>query len=279
MRSDRSYRRSGGSYEEHRNVHDVVTPPSGKAVKSTRCMLWALRPFLLLLASGGIIIPAYPQAGVATVGIQVKPVVPLSFFDPVVPLEKGALRGHVTLTGGYAFGMSVRVGLTNTISLETGILQIQRNYRYALLNDTSGYADSAAFRYVGYEIPLTALANIRLGERMWMNAAIGFSLDAYPSDVQKDVERGRIYVYRNNWAQFGALANLGVEYRSERSGYFYLGGSFHRPFGSIAVADLTYYGPTFFPYTVRGELDGGYLTLDVRYYFHEDPDRTRVRRR
>lgn len=234
---------------------------------------------VLLLAAGSRTATVRAQAGVATVGIQVKPVIPLDFFDPVVPLEQGALRGNVTLTGGYAFGMSVRVGLTNTISLETGILQIQRNYRYALLNDTSGYADSAAFRYIGYEIPITALAYIRLGERMWMNAALGFSLDAYPSDVQKDVERGRIYVYRNNWAQFGALANLGVEYRTERSGYFYLGASFHRPFGSIAVADLTYYGPTFFPYTVRGELDGGYLTVDLRYYFHEDPDRTRVRRR
>jgi hypothetical protein len=268
-----------GTLEEGRNVNDVGTISSGKAMKNAIRMMASLRPTLLLLSSVAIVTMAHPQAGVATVGIQVKPVIPLEFFDPVVPLEKDVLRGTVTLTGGHAFGMSVRVGLTNAISLETGILQIQRNYRYALFNDTSGYADSAAFRYVGYEIPVTALAYIRLGERTWMNAALGFSLDAYPSDVQKDVERGRIFVYRNNWAQFGALANLGVEYRSERSGYFYLGASFHRPFGSIAVADLTYYGPTFFPYTVRGELDGGYLTLDVRYYFHEEPDRVRVKRR
>jgi hypothetical protein len=219
------------------------------------------------------------QQGVTTLGIQTKPVIPLGFFNPVVSTEREHLTGRVSLTGGYAFGMSIRVGVTNTISFETGISQIQRNYRYALRNDTSGYADSAGFRYVGYEIPITALVYIRLGERMWMNAALGFSLDAYPSDVQKDVEEGRIFVFRSNWAQFSTLANLGVEYRTERSGYFYLGASFHRPFGAIAVADLTYYGPTFLPYMMRTELDGGYLTLDLRYYFHEDPDRTRVRRK
>jgi hypothetical protein len=240
------------------------------------------RPFLvpiLTLISALALAPfkGSAQQGVTTLGIQVKPVIPLDFFDPVVTTEREHLTGRVTLTGGYAFGMSIRVGVTNTISFETGISQIQRNYRYALRNDTSGYADSASFRYVGYEIPITALAYIRLGERMWMNAALGLSLDAYPSDVQKDVEEGRIFVFRNNWAQFSTLANLGVEYRSERSGYFYLGASFHRPFGAIAVADLTYYGPTFLPYDMRTELDGGYLTLDLRYYFHEDPDRTRVR--
>ena len=219
------------------------------------------------------------QAGVTTLGIQVKPVVPLDLFDPEITLEREHLSGAIELTGGYAFGMSVRVGVSNTISFETGISQIQRNYGYSLVNDTNGYSASERFRYVGYEVPVAALAYIRLGERMWMNAALGFSFDAYPSDVQKDVEWGRIYVFRNDWAQFATLANLGVEYRTEGSGYFYLGASFHRPFGSIAVADLTYYAQNFFPYTMRGTLDGSYLTVDLRYYFHEDADRMKTRRK
>ena len=241
---------------------------------------WPCR-LTMLLALAWTMLPfrVTAQAGVTTLGIQVKPVVPLDLFDPVVELERDQLSGTVELTGGYAFGMSVRVGVSNTISFETGISQVQRNYRYTLLNDTSGYSATERFRYVGYEVPVVALAYIRLGERLWMNAALGFSFDAYPSDVQKDVEQGRIYVFRNNWAQFATLANLGVEYRTEGSGYFYLGASFHRPFGSIAVADLTYYGQNFFPYTMRGTLDGSYLTLDLRYYFHEDPDRMRTRRK
>jgi hypothetical protein len=234
---------------------------------------------LLLVGMWGTAPEAIAQSGVTTFGIQVKPVIPLDYFDPSITVEREHLTGTIELTGGYSFGMNVRVGVSNTISLETGISQINRNYRFDLVNDTSGYAEGSTFRYIGYEVPVVALVYIRLGERAWMNAALGFSLDLYPSDVQKDLQEGRVYVYRNNWAQFGALANLGVEYRTERSGYFYLGGSFHRPFGEMAFADLTYYGPSFFPYTMRTPLDGSYLTLDLRYYFHEDPEKRKVKRK
>lgn len=224
-----------------------------------------------------LLLGAQAQKGVTTFGIQVKPVVPFSFFNTETTAERPFLRGSVELTGGYAFGMSVRVGLTNTISLETGIGQIQRNYAFSVLNDTSGYSGSDRVRYTGYEIPLTALAFIRLGERMWMNAAMGFSLDMYPSDVQRDLEQGRIYIFRRNWAQFGVLGNMGVEYRTESSGSFYLGATFHRPFNDMALADLTYYGPSFFPYDMQTVLDGSYLTVDLRYYFHEPPEQRRPR--
>ena len=235
---------------------------------------------VLLLSYLCISSPAlFAQSGVTTLGIQIKPVIPVDYFDPSVIVEREHLTGTIELTGGYSFGMNVRVGLSNTISVETGISQINRNYRFDLVNDTSGYAEGSTFRYVGYEIPVVALVYIRLGERTWMNAALGFSLDLYPSDVQKDILEGRVYVFRNNWAQFGALANLGVEYRTERSGYFYLGGSFHRPFGEMAFADLTYYGPSFFPYPMRTALDGSYLTMDLRYYFHEDPEKRKTKRK
>lgn len=219
------------------------------------------------------------QSGVTTFGMQLKPVIPLEVFDPLTTLEAPMLQGTVELTGGFAFGMSVRVGITNSVSLETGIGQIQRRYDFGLVNDTSGYTDGDKVRYVGYEIPLTGLVYIRLGERTWMNAALGFSLDMYPSDAQKDIAEGRIYMFRQNWAQFGVLGNMGLEYRTDRSGTFYLGGTFHRPFNDMATVDLTYYDiASFYPYRMRTVLDGSYLTLDLRYYFHEDPERFRNRR-
>lgn len=220
---------------------------------------------------------ALAQRGVTTFGMQLKPVVPFSFFDPLTNLERPSLKGTVELTGGYAFGMSIRVGVTNAISFETGIGQIRRNYAFSLLNDTSGYSATDRVRHTGYEIPLTGLVFIRLGERMWMNSAIGLSLDMYPSDVQRDVERGRIYLFRSNWAQFGVLGNMGVEYRTESKGSFYLGATYRRPFNDMALAELTYYGPSFFPYTMQSFLDGSYLTVDLRYYFHEDPQQRRPR--
>ena len=222
---------------------------------------------MLLLAVG-----AFAQKGVTTFGIQVKPVIPVEFFDPLTSVERPNLKGTVELTGGNAFGMSIRVGLTNTLSFETGIGQIKRSYIFGLTNDTSGFTGSERVRFVGYEIPVTGLAFIRLGERVWMNTALGFSIDMYPSDVRSDLESGQIYIFRRRWVQMGVLGNLGVEYRTERSGSFYLGATFRRPFNDMAVAELTYLGPNFFPYPMRTALDGSYLTLDLRYYFHEDPE-------
>ncbi|MCW5898924.1 MAG: hypothetical protein KIT10_06605 [Flavobacteriales bacterium] len=219
------------------------------------------------------------QLGVTTVGLQLKPVIPFQFFDPLTTVEAPSLRGSIELTGGLAYGMSIRVGLTNTVSLETGIAQITRRYQFSVANDTTGYLGSDRVRYVGYEVPVMGLVYIRLGERSWMNAALGFAMDMYPSDAQRDVEEGRIYIFRRNWAQTGIIGNMGVEYRTEKSGTFYLGATYHRPFNDMALADFTWYGTNFFPYNMRTVLDGSYLTADLRYYFHEDPDHMRRLRR
>lgn len=217
----------------------------------------------------------FAQQGVTTFGIQVKPVFPLPYFDRSITLERQPLRGTIDLEGGYAFGMSVRIGLTRTISLETGLGQIQRRYAFSLTNEEVDYSGASEFRYIGYELPVTALVYIRLGERSYMNAALGFSADFYPGDVQRDLDDGRIYVFRNSWVQSGVLGNMGVEYRTERSGIIYMGATFHRPFNSMATVDLTYYDRSnnFFPTTLRAGLNGSYLTVDLRYYFHEDPAR------
>ena len=128
---------------------------------------------------------------------------------------------------------------------------------------------------------MTGLVYIRLGEHTWMNTALGVSMDFYPSDVQGLLEEGDIYVFRRNWAQAGVLGNIGVEYRTPKSGTFYLGATYHRPFNDMAQADLTwtYFGPPAVRRTtVRTNLSGSYLTVDLRYYFHEDPDRNRLRK-
>ena len=217
------------------------------------------------------------QKGVTTFGLQVKPVVPLFFFDPLVTVEAPPLRGSMELIGGLSFGMVIRHGLAKSISFETGINQITRRYDFGVANDTSGYDEIGQLRYVGYEIPLLVMVYIRLGQRTWMNTALGFSLDMYPSDARSDIEEGRAYVYRNNWIQMGVVGNMGVEYRTERSGYFYLGATYHRPFNDMAVADLTWYDMNFLPTVMRTSLDGSYLTMDFRYFFHEAPEKSRAR--
>lgn len=218
------------------------------------------------------------QLGVTTFGIQAKPVIPFPFFDPVTTFEREHLQASMEIKGGFAFGMVVRTGLGKSISLETGINQITRRYDFNIANDTSGHNEQGRIRYVGYEIPLLALAYVRLGERTWMNNALGFSADLYPSDATSVLDRSQLYIFRRHWLLFGVVGNIGVEYRTEKSGYFYLGATFHRPFNDMAQADATWFSSNFVPYRSSQLLDGSYLTLDLRYFFHEDPDKAALRR-
>lgn len=224
---------------------------------------------------------AIAQRGVTTLGLRVKPVVPFTYFDKDVEVKTEHARYAMSLEGGFAFGMNVRVGVTNMISFETGLGQIQRRFSYTVENDTAAYAESASIRYTGYELPVMGLVFIRLGEKTWMNTALGASLDFYPSDVEGYLENGSIYMFRRRWAQGSVIGNLGFEYRSDKSGIFYLGATYHRPFNDLALADLTYtyFGPpTRKDFTERLSVAGSYLTVDLRYYFHEDPDRRRLRK-
>lgn len=235
--------------------------------------------FLLLM-----VIAAHPgawgQAGVTTFGLQFKPVIPFGFFEPVTTFQRPHVNATLELNGGQAFGMLVRTGLSKSISLEVGLDQITRRYQFTMANDSAGYNDSGSLRYVGYELPVTCLVYIRLGERAWMNNAIGASIDFYPSDAHKELPSAQAYLFRRNWAQIGVVGNMGVEYRTEKSGYFYLGATFHRPFGDMAQADATWLDryAGYRPYRMSTMLSGSYLTLDARYFFHEDPDKVRLRK-
>jgi hypothetical protein len=237
-------------------------------------------PGLAAMACAMALHGALGQSGVTTLGIQLKPVVPVSYFDPVSSADLPHLRGRVELQGGVAFGMSVRVGLSSMLSLESGIGQIQRRYGFTVSNDTAGFEDGRSVKYVGYEIPMALLVHLRLGERSWMNTSLGASLDFYPSDIEARASDATLYVYRSNWAQAAALGNVGVEWRTDKAGTFYLGATYHRPFNAMSVAELTWtdFGPVVRNYRVRTALSGTYLTLDLRYYFHEDPDKQRLRR-
>ncbi len=238
------------------------------------------RPWLLLLLIVVGLPGGFAQLGVTTFGLQVKPVIPFGFFDADKVFQQEHLDATLALDGGLAFGMVVRTGISKSISLEVGLDQITRRYDFTMSNDTAGYTDATSIRYVGFELPVTCLVYIRLGERTWMNNALGASVDFYPGDARRELANAQIYLFRRNWAQVGIVGNIGVEYRTEKSGYFYLGATFHRPFGDMAQADATWLDryASYRPYRMTTGLSGSYLTLDLRYFFHEDPDKARMRK-
>jgi hypothetical protein len=75
---------------------------------------------------------------------------------------------------------------------------------------------------------------------------------------------------RKNVFQPAVIANLGWEWRTVKSGYFYIGASFHAPFSYEYVTRIRYEEGQVTE-EFYNTLSGSYLTIDFRYFFHEEP--------
>ena len=162
---------------------------------------------------------------------------------------------------GYNFGMFIQQRLTPLLAVETGIYTVRRNYRSSYVHAPTDTLQDATFALVGYEIPVQGLMYVQLGEQLFMNASGGFSIDMYPSDVFTNNSLGKdtlsivynVATQRRRWVQLGLVA-------------WYMGASYHRPFDSIGETrsklEVNGVGTT-----VSHQLNGSYLTVDVRYVF------------
>ncbi len=225
------------------------------------------------------------QEHVTTLGVQFKPMISSKFFGTTAEtVQNGDLSLDFNPRFGINFGMIIRKGLTKNWSLETGINLVQRNYSIQFNHPILDKPETLNFRFIGYEIPLQGMIYVRLGQKLFMNASGGFSVDMYPTDVEsqsdsrRDTLRFDFYqtTYKNRWVQFSVLANYGFEYRSKESGYFYLGATFHRPFSDIALTAARFELNTY-PTRVEFPISGSYLTVDFRYFFPEDPERKKAK--
>lgn len=234
---------------------------------------------IFLLSSAG----TQAQRQVNSMGFQLKPLIPNKFFN--FEAAEGAsnsdeLNAVWIPKVSLNFGMVVRFGFTDMFSLETGINLVRRNFTVESTLDSASVFNKTNFRVTGYEIPLRGLIYVKLGNELYMNAAGGFSIDLYPSDVfassseqiGADFYDFELFTDSQNWVQLAIEANYGFEYRTKESGWFYIGASYHRPFSRMAVSQMQ---ATWATGTDRSliELNGSYFTIDLRYFFHEDPER------
>lgn len=234
--------------------------------------------FPLLLLSCFVVFWVRAQERVITVGMQVKPIFSSNLFGTgPAYLTDSSVNYTFAQHWGYAAGMVIRRGYTKTLSVECGINFIARNYT---LTATEGSEiSSASFRIVGYEIPLSQLVFIRLGEQLYMNASGGFCINMFPSDIFTENSELRFYAGRNLIFNPSLIANIGFEYRTPKSGYFYVGSSFNRPFTPIYRAAAEYLKNQTLLSSVFTDLRGSYLTFDVRYFFPEDPQRKKLKQK
>jgi hypothetical protein len=218
------------------------------------------------------------QKGITTFGLQYKPIVPNRLIGTYSQeFNAEPFFSTVTQKIGHSYGMIVRTGLTKTVSLETGINFTQRNFNIDFAVPDSSYSAENDVRLIGYEIPLKGLVFIRLGEDLFMNTALGAVLNYFPSDVQV-LDPIRLSEYfsfegaRRTRFAGSMVANIGFEYRTRRNGYFYFGSSYNLPFTQFYTFALSYEylgGENLSIDNIRGS----YLTIDLRYYFHEEKEK------
>tara|TARA_B100001109_G_scaffold255888_1_gene262274 strand:+ start:10857 stop:11591 length:735 start_codon:yes stop_codon:yes gene_type:complete len=215
------------------------------------------------------------QKEITTFGIQFKPILSSELINTGPQTQQeGDINFTIEPRAGYAFGMVIRKGFNDQFSLETGINYTQRNFKLSISEDSTGFNGSSSFKYVIYEIPVLALIYIRLGENTYMNTAFGASIDLLPSDWETIGDYYQHFSQRKSWLLPSLLANVGFEYRTYDKGYYYLGLSYHRPFTNITTAGVAYTTtdiPRLEKESAFFDILGNYLTIDLRYFFHEKP--------
>ena len=224
-------------------------------------------PFLHLLLVL-IALPSLSQENIFTAGVQYKPIFPSSFLSSgTQTVSQNKVTFSVSQTYGYCAGMVLRRGFQKNLSFETGINYTKRNFDLTVTDTSTSLVGKSKFTIIGYEIPMQGMIFLRLGKKVFMNASMGFSWDMYPSNIETQDTYFKHYSVRHSLFQLSTLANLGYEYRTEKNGYFYFGASYHLPFSYFYYSQFKY-TPTFHISTLK--LRGNYLTLDFRYYFHEE---------
>ena len=205
-------------------------------------------------------------------GLQVRPVFPTRFIgEPSLDLTQGNFSTQINQKIGYSFGGTVRAGLTKLLALETGINFTQRQFEVTMAVPDSGVSASNDLTFITYDIPINGLVYIQLSERIYMNASLGILLAFKPSNVGILTTPGGKHTFThtgkiNGRTGFDLNANIGFEYRTEKSGFFYIGGSARVPFKPLfeMIAQYKYDGIT---NTQYGEVDGSFLSVDIKYFF------------
>lgn len=205
-----------------------------------------------------------------TAGIEARALVPLASFT-MKPLLYSDSLNHFnatgTYTGGLGFGGVIRFKLTNFWNLESGIYYTRRVYNFEIEDPMVGFKDNVPLRLVGYEIPVKGLVYIQMADNFYMNVAMGMSFDFFASDLKIYKPSVSVGAFKKSWLKMAVLGNVGVEYRSEKNGYFYTGVTFHQPFNDILMSQVNYYrNNEGMAYYQNRSVDGVYFSIDFRYF-------------
>lgn len=206
-------------------------------------------------------------------GFQSRMIIPSDAIGPnALTLTKESFTTTIEQQVGYTFGGVVRLGISELISIETGLNYVQRHFGITMSETDSAITAYGTMNFIQYDIPVSALINVKLSKEFFANASLGIALQNKPSSVgiitnprgkHEFFHQGVVDIHKK--ISFDLISSVGFEYRTKKSGVFYLGGS-----ARVAMA------PVFLLVTKHqyvneskvafGDVNGSYLSLDIKYF-------------
>lgn len=202
-------------------------------------------------------------------GIQVKPILPSSMFRIVTDeVFQDGIIYNVTPQRGYSAGATIRFGLSSRFIVQTDINYIHRNFSFSSLEGEK--KTEVDLRVISYEIPLLLTHFVRLSEEIYMGQTTGFSFQFLPTNLfsrKGDLEQLSL---KRRWVSTSLVVNVGFEWRTESSGYFYFGPTYNMYFYPMFQSRIQYKDAASKTHHALTDLRGDYFGIVLRYIF--DPD-------
>lgn len=207
-------------------------------------------------------------------GLQARILQPSEFLGPrTSSLLDGGFSSSLNQKTGFSYGALIRADYTKSISLEVGLNYIQRQFN-AQMNYTdsvTSISDSNKLTFINYEIPLTGIVKIQMGQKLFATAGLGPSFSYKPTNVALIDQPGGPHTFYHSGTvkKFGIDLNaqIGFEFRTRKSGIYYIGGAVKVPTsylfnwgGKYSKQNSSQY---FIDFT---KVNGAFLTIDLRYY-------------
>ena len=206
-------------------------------------------------------------------GFQTRMIIPSDAIGPnSLTLTKEAFTTTIQQQTGYTFGGVVRLGLSELISIETGLNYVQRIYGITMSETDSAITAFSNMKFIQYDIPVSAVINVKLTKELYANASLGLALQNKPSSVgiitnpqgkHEFFHQGVVDIHKK--ISFDLISSVGFEYRTKKSGVFYLGGSARVAMAPVflLVAKHRYVNDS---QVVFGNVNGSYLSVDFKYF-------------